>query len=121
MKYAAGWRTSLRSSPVSARLCGRPSTAVSPWIESDRDNAASRSFLDQRPSRPAFQTAVAGEELHVLDAGLAAAPALDHALHGLERVEVHRIGGPDADHQRLVDHATARQLDRRQPPRDRQR
>ena len=42
---------------AAARFWGRPSATVNPLIVSERDSAASSSLLDQRPARPACQTA----------------------------------------------------------------
>ena len=50
-----------------------------------------------------FPDRVAFDHLHGFHAGLAALAALDHALHGFERVVIHRVRTARADHQRFFD------------------
>ena len=73
------------------------------------------------PGVAGFPHGIALDQLHAPHAGLASPPPLDHALHGLQGMKVHRVGTADADHQGLLDLAAERQLDRWQPPGDRQR
>ena len=68
-----------------------------------RESAAASSSFDQRPSVAGLPHGVAFDHLDRLDARLAALAPLDHALHRLERVVVHRVRAADADHQRLLD------------------
>ena len=80
----------------------------------------------QQGLRPAalfarFPHGVPFDQLHRLDPRLAAAAPLDHALHGLEGVVIHRVGAADAHHQGVFDLAIERQFQLGQPPRDGER
>ena len=96
----------LRQHAATDEILRRASSSVLPSSRSDRERAAARSAFDQRPSSPAFQTASPSCSWTDLMPGLAAAPTLDHALHGFERVVIHRVGAADADHQCVFDLAS---------------
>ena len=95
----------------------RPSVTVSPSGVSLRDNAE----LSSSFGIIGVPHGVALEQLDSLDAGLAAAAALHHALQAFERVKVHRVRPAHSDHHGRFDFAVQREVDRGQAPGHRNR